>query len=163
MKEFLLGNIIEIISVFIAIITLIIPIYKYIFDKELQTQDARFKIYHGLIKSLVEPEILRENVIDGETKLLHNVYGKMQDRQIATIFEMRNFPEYFEVTDRILTGLKTKWENDRVHKPIINELCYTLSYIKIYQRCIYRFFRWTRVLSSLSSLCIKFEMGRLSY
>lgn len=31
------------------------------------------------------------------------------DRQIAVIFELRNFKEYFPVTLRILKGLKVSW------------------------------------------------------
>ena len=71
--------------------------------------------------------------------------------------------EYFEVTERILNGLKNKWEAEGVYKPIINELCYTLTYIKIYQRCLYKFLRWTWFLSFIPSCCIHFEMGRVKY
>lgn len=163
MLEFISSQKIEIIAIVIALIAFIVPIYKYLLDREVQLQDARFKLYHGLIKSLVEPELQRVNVIDPQTKLQHNVYGKMMDRQIATIFEMRNFPEYFEVTERILNGLKNKWEAEGVYKPIINELCYTLTYIKIYQRCLYKFLRWTWFLSFIPSCCIHFEMGRVKY
>jgi len=68
---------------------------------------------YTMIKSLVEPELQEENVIDEKTGQICNKYGKMVDRQVATVFELRNFPEYFEVTKRILYGGK-------------NEMCITV-------------------------------------
>lgn len=56
----------------------------------------------------------------------------MLDRQIATCFELRNFPEYFEITKRILTDLKTQWAQDPRNKRITTEIDYTIKYIKIY-------------------------------
>lgn len=163
MKEWIEDNLLTIVGIVVAIIALIIPIYKYLFDRKLQLQDARFKIYHGLIKSLVEPELQEENVIDEKTGQICNKYGKMVDRQVATVFELRNFPEYFEVTKRILEGLKTKWEKEHVHLSIIHEIQYTLSYIVIHQRCIYKFLRWTIILSPFAKLFVNMEIHRVKY
>jgi hypothetical protein len=33
------------------------------------------------------------------------------DRQIAVVFELRNFKEYFPVTLRILKGLRNDWQD----------------------------------------------------
>jgi len=60
-----------------------------------EAKRVRFETYHSLIKQLVE----RENP-DQPMRL---------DRQIAVIYELRNFKDYFPVTLRILTGLKTDW------------------------------------------------------
>ena len=53
------------------------------------------------------------------------------DRQIAVIFELRNFKEYFPVTLRILRGLKKSWtgygpkeKRNRLHE----ELNETISF-----------------------------------
>lgn len=56
----------------------------------------------------------------------------MLDRQIATCFELRNFPEYFEVTKRILSDLYLQWNKDDRNKRIVKEIKYTLKYITIY-------------------------------
>ena len=55
------------------------------------------------------------------------------DRQIAVIFELRNFKEYFPVTLRILRGLKESWadygpkeKRNRLHE----ELDESISYIE---------------------------------
>lgn len=81
------------------------------------------------------------------------------DRLVAIVFELRNFPEYFEVTKRILEGLKTKWEMEDVHKSIISEICYTLSYITTYQKGVFRFLRWTIILSPMSERLIKYQIA----
>ena len=151
------------IGVVVAIFGILIPIYKYLFDRKSQLQDARFRIYHALIKGLVEPELQKENVIDEETGNVCNKYGIMQDRQIAVIFELRNFPEYFEVTERILNKLKIQWKSSTHNKPTINEICHTLSYIAIYQRCLYKVLRRTIILSPIANWCINFEKQRVKY
>lgn len=161
MKDWINDNSLTLIGIVVAIVTFIIPIYKYLFDRKLQLQDARFKIYHGLIKSLVQPELRQENVVDEETGLVCNKYCTMEDRQIATIFELRNFPEYFEVTERILHKLKTEWGGNPSNEHIINEIRYTLSYIATYQKCGYEFLRWTKLLTPLAERLINRRMKEL--
>ena len=161
MEDWIYKNLLTIVGIVVAIIALIIPIYKYLFDRKLQLQDARSKIYHGLIKNLVEPELQKENVIDEKTEQVCNKYGKMEDRQIATIFELRNFPEYFEVTERILHKLKTEWGGNPSNEHIINEIRYTLSYIATYQKCGYEFLRWTKLLTPLAERLINRRMKDL--
>ena len=56
----------------------------------------------------------------------------MLDRQIATCFELRNFPEYFEITKRILSDLKVQWEQDSRNKRITVEIDHTIKYIETY-------------------------------
>ncbi|HBT81578.1 hypothetical protein A2757_03015 [Candidatus Giovannonibacteria bacterium RIFCSPHIGHO2_01_FULL_48_47] len=76
-------------------------------------KDKRFKTYHELIDGLVN----EQRNPDRQIKL---------DRQIAVIFELRNFPSYFPVTKRILTDLKTQWaDQPRATK----EMEFTLDFI----------------------------------
>ncbi|MNG37384.1 hypothetical protein D3C84_1247180 [compost metagenome] len=55
------------------------------------------------------------------------------DRQIAVVFELRNFKEYFPVTLRIFKGLKESWaeygpeeKRERLHE----ELDLAITYIE---------------------------------
>lgn len=146
-------------GIVVAIIAFIIPIYKYLFDRKLQSQDTRFKIYHGLIRNLVEPDFQDGPTSNNAPNMQHVEKGKKVDRLVAIVFELRNFPEYFEVTERILNGLKLQWENDPCNRPIIKEMQYTLSYITTYQKGVFRFLRWTIILSPMSERLIKYQIA----
>lgn len=74
-------------------------------------KDKRFKTYHELIDELVN----EQRQADRKIKL---------DRQIAIIYELRNFPRYFDVSIRILEGLKQDWDNERILKEIELSLDY---------------------------------------
>ncbi len=76
-------------------------------------KDRRFITYHKLIKELVEGENQKNPL-----KL---------DRQIAVIYELRNFPNYFEVSKRILLGLRDYWNGH--NKRIDKEINLTIEYI----------------------------------
>ena len=81
--------------------------------KELKHQ--RFLAYHGLIDDLVD---------SGEPKA---------DRQIAIIFELRNFKDYHEVTIRTLEGLKIFWGKSEkltteVKRQLLAEIDHTIKY-----------------------------------
>ncbi|MEJ8747621.1 MULTISPECIES: hypothetical protein [Phocaeicola] len=122
-NEFLL----KIAGLIITLLGIIVPMYKFISEKNLKQRDLRFNTYHLLIKDLVEP--------DKET-------GKiMLDRQIATCFELRHFPEYFELTRRILCDLYSQWGQDTRNERILKEIKYTLKYIKIYNYTFFIFLR----------------------
>lgn len=83
----------------LGIVLVIIPLawatYSYLSIKKQDLKERRFLAYHKLIQQLVEGE-----KPDQPMRL---------DRQIAVIFELRNFKEYFPVTLRILRGLKESW------------------------------------------------------
>ena len=142
----------QIASIFLALFGIVIPIYRYLVDRGLQNQDIRFKTYHELIKKLVQAELAETNPIkinkDNTTGkeeyqvIGGNRYCIMQDRQIAVIFELRNFPEYFEVTKRILQALKEEWKEDKCNSRIISEIEYTLAYIDKYRHCLQRILRF---------------------
>jgi hypothetical protein len=105
---------------FIAIIVVLLPIiyqaWQYLDQRKQELKDKRFEIYHRLIKELVQPT-------DSE-----NIYI---DRQVAIIYELRNFPEYAEVSIRILNGLNETWsKNQNIEKRLFTEIELTLTYLK---------------------------------
>ena len=73
-------------------------IFQFIYNKRDEANRQQFETYHSLIKQLVEPES-------------PNTPMRL-DRQIAIIFELRNFKRYYPVTLRILKGLKTDWSKN---------------------------------------------------
>lgn len=78
-------------------------------------KDKRFDTYHTLIQELVDEQLHPDRKI----KL---------DRQIAIVYELRNFPAYYPVSSRILRGLKeTTWEGSDAR--VLEEIDLTLSYI----------------------------------
>jgi hypothetical protein len=110
-----------VLSIIVAILLAVIPaiwtFIRYLNLKNRELQFERFKIYHQLIKDLVQPEAL------GEAKYL--------DRQIAIAFELRNFPDYYELTYRMLQGLKKTWDSGHPHfKRLLDEIDLTNSYIE---------------------------------
>jgi len=80
-----------------------------------QVRDKRFKTYHKLLDWLVNEQAYS----DGKIKL---------DRQIAVVYELRNFPSYFGVSKRILRGLQEQWKGG--DKRILNEIELTISYME---------------------------------
>ena len=105
---------IEIVGLLIAFLTFFLPLYKYITQKREELRDKRFQTYHNLIQKLVQPDD------DGVLML---------DRQIATAYEFRNYPEYYELTERIFTDLKEQWSSDDNNTRIVKELDLTINYI----------------------------------
>jgi hypothetical protein len=79
-----------------------------------QRRDKRFKTYHKLIDWLVNEQAQPDRVI----KL---------DRQIAVVYELRNFPKYFDVSKRILIGLSNSWKNG--DKRILTEIELSVAYM----------------------------------
>ena len=105
----------------IGVLLLVLPIlwsvWQYINLKNKELKFQRFKIYHDLIKNLVEAESP-----DRTIKL---------DRQIAIVFELRNFPEYYGLSHRILSGLKESWkEKEPDTTRLCEELDLTIKHIK---------------------------------
>ncbi len=118
-KKFLIDNWDKIIGIGLAYFALLLPIYKYLQEKRLEEKDKRFLNYHKLIDELV------------------GGFGKipMLDRQIAIVFELRNFKEYYPVTLRILTSLKQTWtaSQDPKNNRLIDEINFTEQHIKSHQ------------------------------
>jgi hypothetical protein len=124
---FITNHLIEIIGIGIAYFSLILPIIQFLKSKNSDDKEKRFKNFHQLIKELVQP--------DEKTNLT------FIDRQVAVIFELKNLPDYYDVSLRILTGLKNDW-----HKPpdnpgntrLIAEFDLTIDYITKYQNKRFR-------------------------
>lgn len=102
------------ISLIGAIITLSYQALQYLDRRKQELRDKRFRTYHDLIRDLVQP---------GEK-------GSYLDRQIAIAFELRNFPEYAEVTQRILAGLRETWAQNPAYKRLITELDLSMAHLQ---------------------------------
>jgi hypothetical protein len=91
---------------------------QFILVRRKEQQAHEFETFHRLIKELVSP--------DPPTQVV------WIDRQMAAVFELRNFPRYYEVTVRILAGLRDKWSADPAFEwpRLIAEIDMTLLHIR---------------------------------
>ncbi|MCK4357414.1 MAG: hypothetical protein KAW92_01480 [Candidatus Cloacimonetes bacterium] len=110
-----------ILSIIVAILLVIIPFiwsfFRYLNLKNRELKFECFKVYHQLIKDLVQPEA------EGKSMML--------DRQIAIVFELRNFPNYYELTLRTLQGLKRGWSTGSTERNrLLDEMALTIKHIK---------------------------------
>lgn len=104
---------ISIFSLAIAYFSLVVPIRQYLNQRNIEEKDKRFKNYHKLIEELVSLEKPK----------LH--------RQVAVVYELRNYSEYFEVTKRILAGLRKEWSKSNMNiNELIEEIDLTLDFIE---------------------------------
>ncbi|HEY0795645.1 MAG TPA: hypothetical protein VGD64_07670 [Acidisarcina sp.] len=79
-------------------------------------KNREFEAYHRLIKELVQPSE------DGKTYV---------DRQCAAVFELGRFKHYTELTMRILTGLRDKWQIEQtLDSRIAEEIKLTLAHLE---------------------------------
>ena len=126
-SNYLKSKWIELLGLLIAILAFFIPIYRYLSQKREEQKDKRFVTYHELIADLVDAP------------------GGKIDRQIATIFELRNFPSYYELTKRIITDLTKQWSGIEGSDRLITEMSLTLIYInkkaRWYNTLAYKVFR----------------------
>lgn len=102
-------------SAFGAMITFVFAIYKYQIERKTTLFWKEFEVFHKLIKELVEPSC--ENS------------SKYLDRQIAIVFELRNYKRYYPVSLRILKGLKKSWGKPEF-KRIIDEIDISIKHIE---------------------------------
>ena len=112
--EFASKNMFEIVGLLFAYFGIILPIVQYINRRKQEERDKRFTNFHKLVKKLVEPDPVTNNI--------------MLDRQIAIVFELRNYPEYFELIERIIRGLRAQWQN--INARLLIEFDLTLDFIK---------------------------------
>ena len=106
------------VALFIAALPIAWQAWQYFDKKRQELRDRRFQAYHDLIRRLVEP--------DDPQKTIY------LDRQIAVAFELRNFPEYREVTLRILHGFKnTTWSGlSGGQQRLLDEVNLTISFLE---------------------------------
>jgi hypothetical protein len=113
-----------VIALAITVLTIAYSAYQYFSIKRAEERNRRFTTYHELIKNLVE----REN---------QQVPMKL-DRQLAVVFELRNFPEYAEPTIRILEGVRAEWATlygpENKNRRLIGKIESTLFYLRSRQR-----------------------------
>jgi hypothetical protein len=100
-------------GVIIALLAASFPSIQYVLTKKSEDRKHTFETYHRLIDDLVGAS--------GKPKL---------DRQIAIIFELKNFKAYYPVSLRILEGLKTTWSNPDIEPRLVNELNLTIAYLR---------------------------------
>jgi hypothetical protein len=101
-------------AVALALIPLVVAAFVHLAQRKAELRFKRFEIYHELIRRLVEPDRP-----DAEMRV---------SRQMATVFELRNFPEYAEVSARILRGLLETWLPEKPHlRPLKEEIKGTIQ------------------------------------
>ena len=92
------------------------PAIQFVLGRRQDRRIREFNTFHRLIKELAEPDEK-----SGATRV---------DRQIAIVFELRHFRRYFEVTRRILIGLREAWcQHQGQVERLVDEIDMTLSYI----------------------------------
>ncbi len=117
-----ISMIITFFSMVIAFIALIVTLIKLAFSahhylriRSDEIKQQRFKNYHYLIDELV-------GAVKGENIKL--------DSQIAKAYELRNYPEYRDLSIRILEGLEQSWENEPDVERLLKEISISLSKLK---------------------------------
>lgn len=112
---------------FLAFVTAACALYHYISIKRAEERARRFSDFHQLIQDM-----------NGDA----SGGGPYIDRQMAIIYELRNFQEYYPVTTRILVRARQRWAiknygNGGLYDGIIKETDKTLSLIARKQGCKY--------------------------
>jgi hypothetical protein len=105
------------VSVLSVLLPLVVQVWLYIDQKKRELRDRRFETFHRLIRELVEGS-------PGSSPRL--------DHQIAIVFELRNFPEYAEVSQRILEGLIETWSvngQKEKYERLFKEIRLTLEFL----------------------------------
>lgn len=98
-----------------AAVVFVFSVVQFVSVRKRESREREFEHYHLLIQRLVSPDE------KGDVFL---------DRQIATVFELRHFPRYYECTSRILDGLKHTWGGRQEFLRLTEEIDLTLKYIK---------------------------------
>lgn len=103
-------------ALIVAIIPLVWAVWKYFELKRKEQRSERFNTYHKLIKELVEQDEADR--------------PKMLDRQLAIVFEIRRYKEYYEPSLRILEGLRQSWGMNNKGNRLLDEMDATIAVIK---------------------------------
>ena len=79
----------------VPLISLAFSARRWLAIRDTELKAARFQTYHGLVHSISSGT---------------NERGVMKLRsQIAYVYELRNFPEYAQLTNTVLTLLRKEW------------------------------------------------------
>jgi hypothetical protein len=107
-------------SLILGILTIGWAVWRYLALKRQELRSERFTVYHTLIKQLVEQE--------------EKDRPKMLDRQLAVVFELQRFPEYYEPSLRILKGLRELWgkvgQANDIQNRLLDEMDATIGKIE---------------------------------
>lgn len=87
---------------------------SFLSKKKRELAQQRFEIYHRLI----------EEIVSGRNG------APRQDSQIAAIYELRKFTEYFQVSHRILQHLHKTWAQLPGNERVVHEINLTLNFIR---------------------------------
>lgn len=109
----------EFFVILISLFGIVLPFWQFVSTKKQEQRQINFKKFHEDIVAKLSNQ-------DGETGL---------DQQVAVVFELRNFPEYFPVSLRILKDLQINWmEKNKTSNNdlgrLIEEADETINYIK---------------------------------
>ncbi len=101
--------------IIIFCITFYFSVYRYVDTRKREQDLKEFENYHNLIQDLVQP----------------NEKGDIfLDRQATVVYELKNFPRYYDLSKRTLTALKGKWQkSDKDCKRLLNEIDLTLEFL----------------------------------
>ena len=105
--------IVALIAAIPAIVALGVPAWRYVSDHRQTHRQQRFENYHRLIAELVagRPEQTMPKL----------------DSQIAIVFELRNYAEYRDLSQRLLQGLQSDWPESKKNARLHYEIRLTLK------------------------------------
>ncbi|WP_063647789.1 hypothetical protein [Aliivibrio fischeri] len=86
-------------------------IYKHFDLKNREERRYNYKAYHELISDFTS--------------------GPKMERQIVILYELRNYPCYFEITKDLLEHLLVRMENEKADESLIRQAKSTLELIKL--------------------------------
>lgn len=105
MLENIIQNI-ELVGIIISFFGIVLPLFVFLINKNREQKQINFDRFH-------------KDLIRG----LSNQDGNMGlDQQIAIIFELRNFSEYYPVLQRILSGFNNDWKKRQENEPNLKRL-----------------------------------------
>lgn len=107
----------EFLAIIISFLTIIVPFIQYLKTKSTEQSQRNQESFHEkMIKKLTNQK--------GEIGL---------EEQVAVIFDLRNYPQYYSVTKRMLHACIVRWKLEREKNPhfdsLILEATETLRYL----------------------------------
>ena len=113
-----IGTIATILSMLIAVGVLAFSAYRYVTVRRDELRNQRYERYHYLLRTV-------SSGFDAAGQLKHI-------SQRAYIYELRHFPEYKELTTRLLLSLLEQWKkNSPNHDPVLDaEVAETIAAFK---------------------------------
>lgn len=103
----------------VPLVTLVFSAHRWLAIREAKLKAERFQTYHRLVHSI---------------SVGASEHGSMKlTSQLAYIFEIRNFPEYSQLTERVLSLLRKEWgereDGDKKHE-LLKGIDETLAFLQ---------------------------------